>query len=209
MDKKYLISLLFMLFLLMGCQKNEPVQLIDETKPFELKFEDGMQLLYSYDMQGSPVSLKVTLDRREDGTALIWESSDPAPASGSRLIGSEALENSEAEFANFYPGDDAFGDRTTLLFPRLKYNELIERDTTLFKPLGIDQDEPTHLINKGMETMTVDIDGRAVNVEVIVVEERVLRRFQYKILADYDFPVILERSGNFNMKIERILTPAR
>ncbi len=203
------IFLPLLLIVLVGCQMNTATvaDISQDTGTYQLDIEPGTRLEYIYDMQGAEVTLRITTDEQDDGIILDWESMDPVPSKGRKIITSEALQAAEAEFPYFYGGEELLGEKTTLFWPRDRFADLAERDTTQFKPLGLDQRDPTEFVVSSRGVMSITVDSRIVEVPVVNVEERVLRSFNYIILDNPEYPLILKRTGDFNMEIRAVLLP--
>lgn len=209
--KRLMIALIgiSLLMAFAGCKTEAVLEQEDspEKENFSFEIEPGTRLLYDYAIQGQPDKLDIFIEAIGRELIFKWNIHGRPGEPFHRTVKETALDSSLMENVAFYGSDDTLYNEFSMMFPRNLYEDLIEKDTCLFKPLGQDQDEMTYLVNLGEENFDVLVDDFMVTVTAIHARERVWKNYEYWILKNPESPLILRRISNFDMVLREIETP--
>lgn len=169
---------------------------------FDIK--PGMRLVFEFNRQGIPEELDVFFEAIEPD--IRFRSNMPAQTDETILtvMTAAALDSAIKERLDFYNMHDTLTNEFMLIFPKKLYKSLIETDTCQYKPLGVNQQEMTFLVKIGEGKLPIIFDGMELEVDVIHVEERLWRNYEYWIMKNPDYPLIIRRRTDYIIELARV-----
>ena len=171
----------------------------------QISLQPGLKLVY--DVQGSSSNyqyIAVIKEVSEKGVLFNWEMTDPKNIKGQIFIPKNSLDTAGGITYGLYEheGVDTFKNRTTMIFPRRTYHQLISKEKVTFtcdvcfRLVTIPKIESvkfeTNMDRKPYSLSAIEGSGE-------------YSTGKFTILADEKFPLILEYNGTFHIKLKEIL----